>query len=93
METEVLDFFYGNEYDDKRICVSMIHSSVTMNVELDEIDIFLNENNNIELLGDDFYFHLAASDITHTETNETEYGKELIVHCNMMDVIFALSEN
>jgi len=93
MGIEILNFFYDNEYYDKRICVSIIHSSVTMDVELDDLDMFLNENDNIELFGNDFCFNLTTSDITYLETNETEYGKELTVHSEMMDIIFSISES
>ncbi len=93
MEIEILNFFYDNEYYGKRICVSIIHSSVTMNIELDDFDMFLNENDNIELFGNNFCFNLTTSDITHIEINETEYGKELTVHSEMMDIIFSISEN
>ncbi len=93
MGIEILNFFYDNEYYDKRICVSIIHSSVTMDVELDDLDMFLNENDNIELFGNDFCFYLTTSDITYLETNETEYGKELTVHSEMMDIIFSISES
>ena len=93
MGIEILNFFYDNEYYDKRICVSIIHSSVTMDMELDDLDMFLNENDNIELFGNDFCFNLTTSDITYLETNETEYGKELTVHSEMMDIIFSISES
>lgn len=93
MGMEILNFFYDNEYYDKRICVSIINPFVTMNVELDDLDMFLNENDSIELFGNNFCFNLTTSDITHIETNETEYGKELTVHYDMMDVIFSISES
>lgn len=64
-----------------------------MNVELDDFDMFLNENDNIELFGNNFCFNLTTSDITHIETNETEYGKELTAHSEMMDIIFSISES